>query len=606
MTKFSATWRIVDSSQYTARRNYLERADAAADLDLRDFHTLDPWKYMRRCNVANDGTINAFYGDSDYVDNGSNGQVMTYLKKFYSQVTSGTQSGVPWINWALSNDQNDGLPVNPAFVANSVVKPYVLLGAFPASMGSDNRLESRAATASDLRRPYQAGATALAIGCIARTQTPLPANLLTSNCANGAEGGNLGYSFTGNNGGVVSASTDAFSGWPPFGKHSVKVVTTADQHSGFITYNEKNVLPIPGGTYTFSFYTYTPSDPTMKFELFIMVFDSSGTYLGVYGPGYAGVALGSGVNRYAYTVAFTNETPPATMFAVGLQTPWNQQYAGTYYIDGLQFEPYTAGRATLDPGGNPTAFHIGQWPYVEKRPGTGWGMMKGQTWAAVQLLSLVENATWDGAQMLGMFPGLMSFLWGFSSGYLLGDPAPTKLPYVGYTGSYGQQLGNQTGSVWRDMLEMYDAPPTTPGFPCMQSYRSIEMPWGGCFMVCDGMVFDTVGGTTHLFIADDQLNFIRDGYSDAGITLASGSWSEFVTNWTFGSSAKWFFLPGAVATSPTTILDQVQFDTANAFPSPLAFAGQTSNMMFGSRIGSMLDGPGTLFGTRLQYTPEEA
>jgi hypothetical protein len=31
-----------------------------------------------RCNVADDGTINAFYGEESYKDDGSNGQVMVY------------------------------------------------------------------------------------------------------------------------------------------------------------------------------------------------------------------------------------------------------------------------------------------------------------------------------------------------------------------------------------------------------------------------------------------------------------------------------------------------------------------------------------------------
>jgi hypothetical protein len=36
-----------------------------------------------RCNVTDDGTITAFYGDSNYADDGSNGQVMVYQPKFY-------------------------------------------------------------------------------------------------------------------------------------------------------------------------------------------------------------------------------------------------------------------------------------------------------------------------------------------------------------------------------------------------------------------------------------------------------------------------------------------------------------------------------------------
>ena len=36
-----------------------------------------------KCNVADDGTINAFYGENGYTEDGSNGQVMIYQPKFY-------------------------------------------------------------------------------------------------------------------------------------------------------------------------------------------------------------------------------------------------------------------------------------------------------------------------------------------------------------------------------------------------------------------------------------------------------------------------------------------------------------------------------------------
>ena len=41
----------------------------------------------KRCNVADDGTITAWYGDANYTDDGSNGQVMVYQPKFYYQRT---------------------------------------------------------------------------------------------------------------------------------------------------------------------------------------------------------------------------------------------------------------------------------------------------------------------------------------------------------------------------------------------------------------------------------------------------------------------------------------------------------------------------------------
>jgi hypothetical protein len=41
---------------------------------------------MRRCNLADDGTVNAYYGDASYIEDGSNGQVMVEIPKFYYRV----------------------------------------------------------------------------------------------------------------------------------------------------------------------------------------------------------------------------------------------------------------------------------------------------------------------------------------------------------------------------------------------------------------------------------------------------------------------------------------------------------------------------------------
>ena len=44
---------------------------------------LQVYQNMGRCNVADDGTINAYYGEAGYTEDGSNGQVMVKVPKFY-------------------------------------------------------------------------------------------------------------------------------------------------------------------------------------------------------------------------------------------------------------------------------------------------------------------------------------------------------------------------------------------------------------------------------------------------------------------------------------------------------------------------------------------
>lgn len=48
-----------------------------------DFDKFSMYGGRKRCNVSDGGTINAYYGDEGYTEDGSNGQVMVYQPKFY-------------------------------------------------------------------------------------------------------------------------------------------------------------------------------------------------------------------------------------------------------------------------------------------------------------------------------------------------------------------------------------------------------------------------------------------------------------------------------------------------------------------------------------------
>ena len=63
-----------------------ERVQEASGKTIgNDFNQYPMYGGRMRCNVADDGTINAFYGDPNYTEDGSNGQVMLYQPKFYYQ-----------------------------------------------------------------------------------------------------------------------------------------------------------------------------------------------------------------------------------------------------------------------------------------------------------------------------------------------------------------------------------------------------------------------------------------------------------------------------------------------------------------------------------------
>ena len=96
---------------------------------------------MTRCNVADDGTINAYYGDAGYTEDGSNGQVMVKVPKFYYKFTPITLNGVHIRvgQWEISNSPSTGFKLHPAFLAADGVTelPYFLYGAFEA-VGQDS------------------------------------------------------------------------------------------------------------------------------------------------------------------------------------------------------------------------------------------------------------------------------------------------------------------------------------------------------------------------------------------------------------------------------------------------------------------------------------
>jgi hypothetical protein len=95
---------------------------------------VETYSRINRCNVSDDGTINAFYGDAGYTEDGSNGQVMVYIPKFYYKVTPITLDGVNIRKgqWSVSDIQIDNTwQLHPAFYdASGNEVDYFLYSAF--------------------------------------------------------------------------------------------------------------------------------------------------------------------------------------------------------------------------------------------------------------------------------------------------------------------------------------------------------------------------------------------------------------------------------------------------------------------------------------------
>lgn len=89
-----------------------------------DFNVFNMYGGRRLCNLADDGTVNAWYGDNDYIEDGSNGQVMVYQPKFYYKVVPielepiGDNMGyhIRKANYYISDYRIEGFKVHPAFL----------------------------------------------------------------------------------------------------------------------------------------------------------------------------------------------------------------------------------------------------------------------------------------------------------------------------------------------------------------------------------------------------------------------------------------------------------------------------------------------------------
>ena len=101
-----------------------------------------------RCNVGDNGYINAFYGDTNYKEDGSNGQVMIYQPKFYYQrvpiktdsITTGNVIRKESI--IISATPQAGLKIHPLFInENGEEVDYVLLPAYESCYYSVDRAQ---------------------------------------------------------------------------------------------------------------------------------------------------------------------------------------------------------------------------------------------------------------------------------------------------------------------------------------------------------------------------------------------------------------------------------------------------------------------------------
>ena len=119
--------------------------DDAADTSLTNFNALKMYGGRTKCLVDDNGTVVAFYGDSNYVDDPTNGyQVMIYQPKFYYKRTPtqlASSNYGPIIKeevLQLSDKARTGFKIHPLFIdENGNELEYVLLSAYEGSIESE-------------------------------------------------------------------------------------------------------------------------------------------------------------------------------------------------------------------------------------------------------------------------------------------------------------------------------------------------------------------------------------------------------------------------------------------------------------------------------------
>lgn len=108
-----------------------------------DFDAFSMYGGRKKCNVADDGTIVAWYGDEDYTEDGSMGQVMVYQPKFYylvcpvvyDPIDTGIGYHLRKANYYVSEKARAGFRLHPAFYdANGNEIDYYLTGAYEGSI----------------------------------------------------------------------------------------------------------------------------------------------------------------------------------------------------------------------------------------------------------------------------------------------------------------------------------------------------------------------------------------------------------------------------------------------------------------------------------------
>lgn len=108
---------------------------------LNDFDSKFPWSHIRRCNLSNDGQVVAYEGEPGYTADGTNGNVMVEIPKFYQYRYQSDDGEIR--EYRLSQKKLKNYWLNPRFIKEDGTElDKIYIGAYKAS-GDSTKLYSK-------------------------------------------------------------------------------------------------------------------------------------------------------------------------------------------------------------------------------------------------------------------------------------------------------------------------------------------------------------------------------------------------------------------------------------------------------------------------------
>lgn len=122
-------------------KKFTRLAGAVSMTPGASFDAVQAFGGRKRCNVTDNGIVNAYYGEVGYSETGSNGQVMVEQPKFYykvvplelEKVEGGKGFHMRKVRYYVSDTKKAGFKLHPAFIQDGVEKNVIYLSAYEGS-----------------------------------------------------------------------------------------------------------------------------------------------------------------------------------------------------------------------------------------------------------------------------------------------------------------------------------------------------------------------------------------------------------------------------------------------------------------------------------------